>query len=373
MVEILRALKICGPIIIIAISILLPYRGQVPRSYQFMPYPIKALPGTNGDEGFSYPPGIVQSVPPHKITNSALNLTREDLGWSGDYIETPLNASWQVVGVVENSTHPAIVAANFSKGHIAYVTNQLVVYPRLVYNVLAWHFGHLPNETINIALMIDSTNPPEQNLTSWYDCFGTAQKIGRTQFRLANLTFNVEEIHQFDLNNQTLRRYAVLVFAVGWGDGYYAGDVFGYNIGGWNWDSHHRDSAIMNFAKTGGLLLLPEAGFVNDYGIPIGDDYVVLPIRSLEDVLSSQTNSFAMAALSLTAIGVIYTTRSNRNSKSFVKTNIWLVGYLFGSTILWIIMPMFGGLLLPQIAVLLMALLTDLAGALILIGKIFRR
>jgi hypothetical protein len=207
--------------------------------------------------------------------------------------------------------------------------------------------------------MIDSTNPPEQILDDWERCFSSVERI-RSE---ANVPLNVQEerIRQYELNEQDLSRFDVLVLAVGWGDGYYSL--------GWNWNSHKRDSAILNFVKQGGLLLLPEAGFYDDYGIALTDGYVLPPTRALEALLSNQTNAFAMAALSLSAIGVLYTMRKEREYVRLERRYNWIAGYLFLATILWVIVPLLNGQLLPQTTFVLAALGSDITAAALLVPR----
>jgi len=338
-------------IILTSTSFLYAFRGQVARSYDFLPY-VKIRPGTNGDGGISYPPAIVvNGTHGHPILNSSLDLERIDLGWSGDLITDWNRSEWQVVAVVENrNSTPAIIAANQGKGHIVYATNQLAPYERLVYNILAWHFDarELGNRSINVSVMIDV--PPGQILDDWEKCFNRTEHLRSKE----NPTMHV---NQFELREEDLRHVDVLVLAVRWGDGYYAGD--------WNWNSHGRDDAIRKFVERGGLLLLPEAGFVDDYiGIPVGKTFIFPPVRSLEEILSIQSNAFAMAGISASAIVGLYTIREGYGRVG--RRYNWVAGYLFLATFVWIMVPLFGGLLWLQTAALLTALSANLTALIIL-------
>lgn len=326
------------------LSILIPYTMVIPRSYGFLPYDLKIRPGTNGDGGLSAPPGIVPTDPPNPILNYPRNLTAPgELGWSGDLIVDFDRSAWTVVAVVENTSPPipAIIAADYSQGHIVYVTHQLARDggEELVYNILVWYLSDR-NKPIKVAVMIDSTEVPEQILNDWERCFSRVIQIGNE----TKVPLDVQEkrISQYELNGQDLSRFNVLVLAVGWGDGYYSPS--------WNWDSHKRDSAILDFVKEGGLLLLPEAGLFDDYGIALPDSSVFPPTRGLQGLLSSQANAFSMAVLSLSAIGVLST------RKEEVRRYNWIAGYLFLATILWVIVPLAGGQLLRQTALVLAAL-----------------
>lgn len=337
--------------VLIAIFLLsswVSFYGQIPRDYDFLPYDLRVKAGTNGDGGLAYPPGMIPADPQHPILTSPLPLGRHDLGWSGDLI-VEWARDWEVVAVVEGTTGtPAILAANYGAGHIVYVTNQLAPHEKLVYNILGWHFGTLRQRAARMAVMIDV--PLGQILDDWDRCFNAVQQIGSDE----SLSVQSERIHQYQLNQEDLDNFDVLILAVRWGDGYYAGD--------WRWSSHNRDPAILEFVKKGGLLLLPEAGFYDDYGIPFPNGLVVpLPVKALQDVfLGGQ--AFAMVALSLSAIGVTYSIKKDYSLLN--RRYDVIAGYLFLATILWVMVPLCGGWLLPyKTTVLLCAFMTDVAAA----------
>jgi len=201
--------------------------------------------------------------------------------------------------------------------------------------------------------MIDSTNPPEQILDDWERCFSHFGQLNSA----SNVSLTVQEkrIRQYELNDQDLARFNVLILSVGWGDGYVSH--------GWNWDPNHiHDTSILNFVKNGGLLLLPEAGFSDDYGylLPSGD--VVPPTLALENLLSTQVNAFSMALLSLSGIGVLYTIGKGKYPTLEERYGS-IASCLFLATFLWIIVPMLNGILLPQIMIVLWAILVDILAA----------
>jgi len=340
-------------IVIVLVSWWYPYFGQLSRNYAFVPYGLNVNPGPTGDGGLSYPPAAVPPPgPPHKILTGPLPLQQHDLGWAGDYITYYDPEKWEVVAVVENRPQtPAMLAANYGLGQIVYVTNQLAPHENLVYNILAWHFNStLRNTVIKVALMIDV--PPGQILNDWEDCFSRVQNIGRA--KSGNVTVSVTRIEQYALADDAyLRQFNVLAFAVRWGDGLAAPGS------DWNWNRLDRTDAIRNYVQRGGLLLLPEAGWLIDFiGFELPDGYILPPVRPMQEYFSNQTSSFAMAGVSLSGVGWVVTMR--REIGQTTKKYNWIVAFLFGAGILWFIVPICTGQLLVQTAVVLWALLMDL-------------
>ncbi len=56
--------------------------------------------------------------------------------------------------------------------------------------------------------------PPGQILDDWERWFGTVERIGLSM--TATLRVHTERIHQFELNDDDLKRFDVVVFAVRW-------------------------------------------------------------------------------------------------------------------------------------------------------------
>ena len=178
---------------------------QMPQQYDFIPYPLRIKPGTNGDGGISFAPPIMPTNPPSKILTYPLKLTiPSQLGYSGDYISEPLNSSWTVDAVVEGTSRPAILTANYCRGQIAYVTNQLAPQHELIYDLFAWHFGGLQNRTIKVAVMTESTVPPEQILSYWNDSFRAVERLAkenRTNWNIQYKTLGAFELEDSDLKS----------------------------------------------------------------------------------------------------------------------------------------------------------------------------
>jgi len=343
------------------------YNAHIGRNnFSFIPYYLKVKPGTNGDGTLSDPPGIVPNG-----TRSFLDwpfglTTPGDLGGSGDWIVDWDRSRWTVVGVVDDSPGtPAILAANYTDGHVVYVTNQLAPQHKLVYNIIAWYFPDRGTKRINVAVMIDSTDPataPEQVLNDWESCFSEFASLSKDRNVLVNV--NETRIRQYALNDKDLSKIDLLVFAVGWANGYYSE--------GWNWDIQKRDDAILRFVKRGGLLVLPEAGLYDEYGIDFGESTsMVIPVRTLQAVLSDQRNSFAMATLSLSAIVLVYTLKGKYSRLD--RRYSWIAAYLFVSTIIWMIIPVAGGQLLRQTWLVLMAILIGVAATGLTLEATLRR
>jgi hypothetical protein len=342
-----RAVVFVGlPILSLLIACYIPYGMVVSRSYAFIPYALQIEPGTNGDGSLSYPPAIVPNSAVSSFLTWPMNLgAPSDLGWSGDRIVQWDRTTWTAAGLVEGTNVPAILAANYGQGHIVYVTNQLAPHEKLVYNILAW-YSRQTGKPIRVGVMIDSTDPPEQILNDWERCFSHVVQFDSTSHVVLNI--QEERIRQYDLNTDSLSKFDVLILAVGWGDGYYAT--------GWNWNSHHREIAIQNFVKDGGLLLLPEAGFFDDYGVQIPGGSVIPPTRTLEQLLSTQTSAFGMVGLSLSAIGVLYTINREGRYLRLARRYDYVAGYLLFATFLWFVVPMLQGDLPRQTASILWAL-----------------
>ncbi len=326
------------------------FYGQISRQYDFIPFKLRVRPGTNGDGGISFAPGIMPTNPQNPILKSPLSLTSPgDLGTSGDLITDWDTSNWATLAVVDGRSTPAILAANYGEegGQVAYVTNQLAPFPKLVYDLLAWHFDGSQNRTIKIAVMIESMVPPEQILNDWDGCFQEVATLASENRTSWNIQYS--RIRVFQLNNLDLNRFDVLVLAVGWGDGYFST--------GWNWNIHQGGAAARRFVGRGGLLLLPEAGFYDDYGFWLGDRQIVFPVAALEASLSSQANAFAMAGASLSGIGFLYTIKKDYLTE---PSYAWITMYLFLVGFIWFMVPIFfSGNLWAQTSVVLTATVLD--------------
>jgi len=313
--------------------------GHVGRTgYDFIPYYLKLKHGTNGDGQLTTLPGLEKIRFGDTFLEWTLHLNTGELGWSGDYIDDWDRSKWTTVAVVhEKSSQPAILAANYSKGHIVYVTNQLAPQCNLTYNIMAWYFS-AHTTPVRVALMTDSSDPPEQNLDDWYSCFGEFGRLNGNGKAMIELSW--VNIRQYELTTEILQRFDVLVLAVGWSDG--------YRSWGRHWGSPDKDNAIKHFIANGGLLVLPEAGLYDEYGIPFGRevDPLILPFRTLQAVLSDQRNSFAMATLSISGMGLGYTLRGRyaRLDRDYSL----IAFFLFLATFVWVAVPMAAGLLLLQ-------------------------
>ncbi|MFI5449672.1 MAG: hypothetical protein ACHQ03_07905 [Candidatus Bathyarchaeia archaeon] len=365
-----RTKHIAFSLLLIGIFLLLaslPYVMVVARQFDFIPYSLRIAPGTNGDGTLADPPGILpnKTLPTSFLSWPMPLTTSVDLGWSGDRIVSLDRSKWTIVGVTDDTNDPAIVAANYTKGHIVYVTDQLAPQHQLVFNILAWYSNR--SKPVRVALMIDSIEPtPEQRLDDWGDCFSDFAKLANESHVSLNVVYH--QIRQYDLvdSELTTRNYDVLILAMGWGDGYFSR--------GRNWDMHNRDATIEKFVASGGILLLPEAGELDEYGfqLPNFQDYrirgfVLPPSRALNDLFSNQTNSFLMAGISLSAIGVLLTTdmeKKKQEKETYRSASRWL----FAAAALWFVVPLLDGLLREQTVVVLWALCADVI-ALVLLAR----
>ena len=88
---------------------------------------------------------------------------------------------------------------------------------------------------------------------------------------------------------------------------------------------------------------------------------IPLPVRALEENLSIQGNAFAMAGVSLSAIGFTYTVKKEYLSEESYAS---ITSCLFLSVFLWFTVPIFfSGQLWSQTAVVLAATQLDVLAA----------
>ncbi len=299
--------------------------GMTPISseYDFIPYQLRIYPGNVGDgnQGLHTSPALLIKNYTHPIISLNPRLIDVDLGWGGDFIVDYNEEKWIMIGQVESTNYAGILVSNFNEGNIIYVSNTLIKFPKLLYKILLWEIKNYSSE-INIALMISV--PSITTTLEWNNFFQNVSLISQ-EFTELDLTWNF--ISSYNLRNEVLKEYDVLILGIFWGDGY------DQTIGGWSTVS--RSNAIENFVSNGGLLVLPEAGIVTK---------VFGPFIDLTEMFARGNLGFVMMAPSLSSAVLLIHIKNNikkLKKKKFmwfliiaeiIASNFWPVGTAFAQT-----------------------------------------
>ena len=220
----------------------------VPDNYDdFLPYSLSVYPGRNADgKAGGYATVSIEIIDhDHPIFISPNTLeTAEDIGWSGDSIENYDRNHWKAIAKGRNTNKAAILVTTYGSGNIIYVTNPLDRYPKLLHNILVWHTEDSDIETLEIALFIDL--PTELSPEQFEITFEHLKKD-------KHLNLNYRKIQTFELEEDCLENYNVLLMLTGWGDARFNST--------WGRIDDQRIEIIHKFVRKGGLLILPEAGY----------------------------------------------------------------------------------------------------------------